>query len=268
MPTLKLPEVKLFYTDDGVGDPPLLLIHGWGCDSHDWTWQIGPLAARHRTIAPDLRGHGRSTTPAHAFTPADFAHDLATLVEELELGPVIAIGHSMGAIIASVLAADYGHLVAAVVVVDPPYGLDEVAGADARRFGEQLVADTSYEVALTRLGLGGSPSALSSSGLWRRRRLLGVEHHVLAESTIAVHLGDDPLANLPATTALIGRRGVPILACHADPARAAWERQLLDLPGSKAVSFDGCGHWLHQEEVERFNATVLEWIDALPEART
>ena len=40
--------VRLFYTDDGADGPPLLLVHGWACDSHDWSWQIDAFAEQHR----------------------------------------------------------------------------------------------------------------------------------------------------------------------------------------------------------------------------
>ena len=33
-------EVRLFFTDEGEGDPPILMVHGFSCDGHDWMWQI------------------------------------------------------------------------------------------------------------------------------------------------------------------------------------------------------------------------------------
>ena len=66
-------EVRLFFTDEGEGDPPILMVHGFSCDGHDWMWQIPHFAARHRVIVVDLRGHGRSSVPEDGYEPKQFA---------------------------------------------------------------------------------------------------------------------------------------------------------------------------------------------------
>jgi pimeloyl-ACP methyl ester carboxylesterase len=35
---------ELFYTDDGGGEPAVLLVHGWGGDSQEWCWHIDRTA--------------------------------------------------------------------------------------------------------------------------------------------------------------------------------------------------------------------------------
>ena len=130
MPTVRVRDVELFYTDDGSGARTVLLIHGLSCDSDDWVWQLGPLAGRYRVVAVDLRGHGRSSAPSSGYTPPELAADLAGFIEVLALGPVIAIGHSLGGVVASALAVEYPLLVEAVVTIDPAYGIpaEQMAG--------------------------------------------------------------------------------------------------------------------------------------------
>src|SRR5438105_10159094 len=92
-------DVELFFTDDRAGDgggPPILFVHGFSCDSHDWSWQLPHFGARHRVIAVDIRGHGRSSAPEKGYEPRQFAADLAGLLDQLDTGPVVAIGHSLG----------------------------------------------------------------------------------------------------------------------------------------------------------------------------
>ena len=60
MPFARIGEVDLFYTDEGAGGPPILFVHGFSCDSHDWMWQLPHFMRSHRVIALDLRGHGRA----------------------------------------------------------------------------------------------------------------------------------------------------------------------------------------------------------------
>jgi len=62
MPIADVNTTNLFYTEQGRGTP-ILLIHGTGMNADMWG-QVGPdLAARHKVIAYDRRGHSRSPAP-------------------------------------------------------------------------------------------------------------------------------------------------------------------------------------------------------------
>ncbi|WP_151478219.1 alpha/beta fold hydrolase [Streptomyces albicerus] len=79
------------------GAPPVVLAHGWTCSTAFWAAQIRDLAADHRVIAYDQRGHGRS--PASPACSADaLADDLeAVLAATLTPGEkAVLAGHSMG----------------------------------------------------------------------------------------------------------------------------------------------------------------------------
>jgi pimeloyl-ACP methyl ester carboxylesterase len=112
--------VALYYEDDGQGDPPILLVHGWCCDHTYFAPQFERYQREHRVVAVDLRGHGRSDTPEQDYTMAGFADDLAWLCAELGLTRPVVIGHSMGGVIALELAARHPDLPSAVVAVDSP----------------------------------------------------------------------------------------------------------------------------------------------------
>lgn len=72
-----------------------------------------------RTVALDQRGHGHSDKPAAGlFTREAYVADAAAVVEQLGLGPVTLIGHSMGALTAWQLAAERPDLVHALVICD------------------------------------------------------------------------------------------------------------------------------------------------------
>ncbi|MFB7540528.1 alpha/beta fold hydrolase [Streptomyces zaomyceticus] len=72
-----------------------------------------------RTVALDQRGHGHSEKPAAGlFTREAYVADAAAVVEQLGLGPVTLIGHSMGALTAWQLAAERPDLVHALVICD------------------------------------------------------------------------------------------------------------------------------------------------------
>jgi pimeloyl-ACP methyl ester carboxylesterase len=86
--------IELHFQDSGQGEP-LLLLHGFfGC-SGDWRHLPG-LGDGYRTIAVDLRGHGRSTNPGGTFTHRQCARDVAALLDHLGLERVQAVGISGG----------------------------------------------------------------------------------------------------------------------------------------------------------------------------
>jgi pimeloyl-ACP methyl ester carboxylesterase len=114
VPFAELDDVRLFYTDEGAGDPPILFVHGFSCDSHDWTWQLPHFVARHRVLAVDIRGHGRSSVPSDGYDPVQFAADLAALLEQIDVPSVVAIGHSLVGVIVSALAVEHPERVRAV----------------------------------------------------------------------------------------------------------------------------------------------------------
>lgn len=86
------------------GAPVLVLLHGWIASAGlNWFQVFRPLARHFRVIAPDLRGHGRGIRSWRRFRLADCADDVAALVEHLDCGPVIAVGYSMGGLVAQLL---------------------------------------------------------------------------------------------------------------------------------------------------------------------
>ncbi|MER6615129.1 alpha/beta fold hydrolase [Streptomyces xantholiticus] len=78
------------------GAPTVVLAHGWTCSTLFWAAQIRDLAADHRVVVYDQRGHGR--TPAGAVGTEQLADDLqAVLAAVLAPGEkAVLAGHSMG----------------------------------------------------------------------------------------------------------------------------------------------------------------------------
>lgn len=255
--------VRLFYTDEGSGAPTLLLVHGWTGESHDWCFQLGELSAHHRVIAPDLRGHGRSSVPEHGFGSPQLLRDLVGLLDERAVGPVVAIGHSLGGVLVSMLAVEEPDRVEAIVVVDPPYGLDEEAVRASRALGDALGSQMSATAIVERPGRL-SPATPPWLVTWHRRRLLGMPPHVVRETFLGMHRDAGHVVALPAATTYLSRRRCPVLAFHADPAKAAWDASTFIHPHSEAIAWKGSGHSLHQERPLELNALVLDWVSRLP----
>lgn len=94
--TLALNGIDMFVRDSGTGEP-LLLLHGFTGSGDDWNLVFAQPLEGFRAIAPDMRGHGRSTNPTGRFTFVEVAQDILALLDHLGLDRVKAIGMSGGA---------------------------------------------------------------------------------------------------------------------------------------------------------------------------
>ncbi|GAA1912094.1 alpha/beta hydrolase [Streptomyces sodiiphilus] len=104
---------------EGSRRPGALLLHGLMGRASHWAGAARWLSARHRAIALDQRGHGRSDKPSDGPYDRDaFVADAAAAIEQLDLAPAVLIGHSMGALTAWQLAARHPDLVRALVICD------------------------------------------------------------------------------------------------------------------------------------------------------
>jgi pimeloyl-ACP methyl ester carboxylesterase len=249
----ELGEVRLFYSDEGAADTPLLLVHGWGGDSRAWDPMRLP---GHRVIAVDLRGHGRSSVPSHGYRPADLARDLAELAGRSSLGPVVAIGHSMGAQVVTALAVERPDAVSALVVIDPAYGADE---QEELLFPGRLAALRADGAAAAVRQLGALPARV-------RDQLLATPGHVLADCYAGMYLGPGAFGTRPAAQRYLARRRCPVLCLRAVAEMARWESRIPGHPLSETVVWEGSGHFLHQERPLAFARLLDRWLTRLEQA--
>ena len=116
-----VPGVRLAYDVTGGSDPPIVFVHGWGCDRSYFAPQIEFFAPDHTTTALDLRGHGESGRPDPAASRYDvdvLADDVLAVAAAAELRRPVLVGHSLGALIGLSCAARPGAL-SALVMLDP-----------------------------------------------------------------------------------------------------------------------------------------------------
>ena len=123
----------------------LVLLHGFGGSSWDWTALAADWAADFRVIAPDLRGHGRSTNPAAEFRHDAAAEDVAELIEELGASTCKGLGVSGGGNVLLHLAVRYPERVKAMVLVSATSHFPEQARPIMRSFSFDLLPETERE---------------------------------------------------------------------------------------------------------------------------
>ncbi|HEX2312682.1 MAG TPA: alpha/beta fold hydrolase [Thermomonospora sp.] len=273
MPFAALGDVDLFHTDDAPADPgaagrtPVLLVHGYAADSDDWVPVLPSLAARRRVVAPDLRGHGRSSAPAGGYRPEDLAADLVALLDLLGIGRVVAFGHSMGAMVATALAVGHPSRVEALVCVDPGYGQPPEIAAMFPAMVEDLRRDPHAAVLAMEPVLY-TPATPEDVRTRHARKILGTPAHVLARAFPAMFTDPGQWGARPASDAYLARRACPVLTCRADAEAAAWERGLPTHPASRVLHWPGAGHRLHEERPAEFLHVVEKWLETLDKEST
>ena len=114
-----------FYFEAGPTDGPLLVfLHGWPSRALSWRAQLHCFAAMgFRTIAPDMRGYGRSSIPSEVqrYALAEIVQDMVELVGTLNRRSAVWIGHDWGAPVVWGLATHHPEICQAVVGMCVPF---------------------------------------------------------------------------------------------------------------------------------------------------
>ncbi len=104
MATISMSWGEMAYLDSGSSTPPLLFLHGTGCDASDWMSVTEKLPRNQRCIALNFRGHGESRVPIESFTLGSLAEDVEHLANHLNLHELVIVGHSLGGMVAMEVA--------------------------------------------------------------------------------------------------------------------------------------------------------------------
>lgn len=157
--------------DQGKGKT-LLLLHGLAQDSQKWRLLIDEIDhSKWRVVAPDLFGFGNSPKPTWGkYDVNEHARMLVNTLKRLSLKyPITVVGHSMGCLVASHIAAMYPKMVKRLVLYQPPLFVDDPSYRRHHRRRSRYFAFYTYVADRPQLAF------LKSQFLWRlARRLSGL----------------------------------------------------------------------------------------------
>lgn len=133
MAYVTLEDSRLYYEEQGSGQP-LIFIHGASQDTLSWRYNLEHFGQRHRAIAIDLPGHGKSDLIANRPTrnTDEHAATVARFIRALDLKAPILVGHSMGAAISITASLNYPDEIRGVVAVDGGAAFSGAAGVNYR----------------------------------------------------------------------------------------------------------------------------------------
>lgn len=133
---LEINDIKMYYEIHGKGAPLLLLHGGLGSIEYESN-QISAFKLNFQVIAPEHRGHARTTDSKQPITYELITSDIVKLLDHLNLDSVNVVGFSDGAIIGLHLAISYPQKVKKLIVVGANFktdGLEENFISDIKNF--------------------------------------------------------------------------------------------------------------------------------------
>jgi len=244
--------VPIAYEVHGQGSPALVLVHGWSCDRSYWKEQIEDLAPQHQLVMLDLAGHGESGAGRKDYTIAAFGDDVAAVVNQLQLGSVVLVGHSMGGDVIIEAARRLPGKVIGMVWVDDYKSLerpssDEQVEAFVAKFRKDFRGTTSSFVR-GLFGPNADPKLVD-------RIAKDMASAPPAVALSALHASFSYARNVPAALDMLK---LPVMAINSD--REPTDYDSLARHGVKAFVVPESGHFLMLEDPQRFNRTLLNAI--------
>ncbi len=279
-----LPEVRYFNTGEVAinyarweGEKPaFLFIHGI-TDRHETWYDVSDEIRRGSSaVAVDLRGHGRSGHVPKPYVFIDYARDMAALLDELDLAPVVIVGHSLGGLTAIQLAATRPELVHAIVLEDPPLYGREIMQNHHPEWRAQF--DRSAEIAGSRQSIEGMAALIRSDNPdvpeefveRRSQHLFATDSSVI--SGAMTQLTDESLDWLNEIESKMRRVECPTLLLQGNMELGGWMqpgdgvRAKKLIPDCKLETWEDAGHSLHREHPERFIEQVNGFVSGLASA--
>ncbi|MFW2513008.1 alpha/beta fold hydrolase [Demequina sp. SO4-13] len=225
--------------------PTFLLVHGIGM-SHRYLSRLhGALGAKATTVSLDLPGHGGLPKPGLDVDVPLMARGIAGAIESLDVGPVVVIGHSMGAQWVAELAHQRPDLVKAVVLIGP------VVDSRRRTLPAQMAA-----LARDTFGESARVNGIVATDYFR----CGVPWYLAQARHMLRYAIEDTLEQLTAPVLIIRGARDPI-------AGSEWCRQLGDrAAGSRLVEIPRHHHVVQESAPREVAAAIQSFVTDLAPA--
>lgn len=247
---------ELQYLKIGEGDPPLVLVHGFGGDINIWVFNQEALAASRAVYALDLPGHGGSSKDVGEGDTSFFVETLAGFLDAMGVEKAHLFGHSMGGAIAGSFALAHPERVESLILAASAGLGEEINGDYIEGF---IAANKRRDMKNVLQILFADPELVTRQLVndeLRFKRMDGVDEALRA---IADKLFPD------------GRQAdVPDLSGVEAPILAIWGREDRVIPSShtgnlpdhaRVEVLDDTGHMPQMEAAGKTNRIVGEFLD-------
>jgi pimeloyl-ACP methyl ester carboxylesterase len=266
MPKLQVNGVELHYEERGTGPTTIVFSHGLLWSGRMYDEQVAALSARHRCIAYDHRGQGRSQVPDGGYDMDTVADDAAALIGALGAAPCHFVGLSMGGFVGLRLAARRPALLRSLTLIEsaadaeprlnvPKYRAMAWVG---RTLGFGLLASPIMKIMFARPFLTDPARA----GLRAAMR-----EQLLANDKLGAVRATEGVVSRRAVEDELGRIAMPTLVLHGAedaaivPARA--RKMASAIAGARWVTIPRAGHTSTVEEPAAVTRELAAFLDSV-----
>ncbi len=255
----------MYYEDTGGDGDVVLFLHGHTLDRRMWDGQVAALKDQYRVVVPDLRGYGKTSDPKEGF---QFTHadDVIALMDSLDINQAHVVGLSLGAYVAGDLVALFPDRLLSCVMVSGE--TCSFTGPGKPRSAKDI-ADRKKNISRVRANVNAYKQRRVSSlltfchpsnrnkiraeltreimdwGAWQALHIPG-----------RVYYGEQAWAHLKAH-----KSDVPSLIIYGASERGSKGHSLPYLTNGKLIQFKECGHMVNLEQPEKFNNTLIKWLN-------
>ena len=262
--------VRLYWAEMGQPSvaPPVILLHGLNNSCLSWS-QVAPFfATDRRVLMPDLPGHGRSGRPNVGYELDWYARIMARWLEAVGIKKADIVGHSFGGGVAQMLLLECQERIRRLVLAAAG-GLGKGVGWWLRLASLPHVVEhlgQPFMALGTRLALRDARGGLKPEDIAVLSRLNSQAGSARAFARSVRDVIDwrgqrknflhrvDEVKKVPPVLLLWGDRDALIPIEHGRAFAAV-------LKGSVFRTFEGSGHYLHNEQPEAFARIVREFLD-------
>ena len=281
--------IRLYCTEAGnVGDPLVLLLHGFPELAYSWRFQVDAIAAHgYHVVAPDMPGYGRSDKPDVDYDVEFLNGTCAALVRALGHERCVIAGHDWGGILVWHFVRMFPEITAGVIGVNTP-DLVRTPIPPVQLFRQIFADNPIYIVQFQERGL--AEWVLS----WGRGADDFVEMIFLSGTTQNLDAFPDDVLEVYKSAFRPAGALTPPIEYYRNMDRnwelsAAWYERTIDVPclmisasddpvltpamtagmedriaNLTKLVIDQCGHWTQQERPAETNAAMIEYLAHVP----
>lgn len=249
------------FTALGSGKTTVLMLHGIGGGHLAFAPQVEALAsAGYRAVAWDMPGYGHSA-PIEPYNFKGLAQSCIALIDALQCGQVVLLGHSMGGMVAQEVVARRPELVSRLVLCGTSASFGKPDGDWQREFVAsrtkpldegKTMAELAQVLVPQMIGPGSLPEGVQLAQ--HCMALVNPSTYRRALEAIVTFDRRDALARIHVPTLLIAGE----YDKNAPP--AVMQKMSAAIAGSTYLEMAGIGHLQNLEAPEAFDAALLNFL--------
>jgi pimeloyl-ACP methyl ester carboxylesterase len=254
---------KIHYLEAGsASTPAVILLHGLGGDTTNWSFTVPALASKYHVYVPDQIGFGKSDKPVVNYRVATLVEFLDVFCKKLGIQKATLVGNSLGGWTAAMFAIEHPEKVDKIVLVcaagytvkryggqevnkdlitalNPSTTADLKRGLNAIFYNKAMLTDAFIEQALAAKFKRGDGYTINSF----------IESIMRGEDYI-----DEKVKKIKAPTLVLWGREDGLTPLAMGKAFAE------DIPGAQLLVIEQCGHVPQMEKAAEFNAALLKFL--------